>query len=694
MRLCRRQQSGGPAIHWLPEPDFVLIGTKFKALLMHPFARSGTEALMKIPSILFFVLIFALLAGCTGTTVEIARPLEETTVSAPDQGSDQAAPVEDTATPSKEAPPTPEAAKPESDPLAEAESPPATPAPTSPWQDLPFDQFLEESWYDVMRRDPEMLTELGISGLFGMEDDQLTDVSRAYQFETYALYAQILDALYGYARESLTPEQQLNYDIYAYYLEDTLRGQAYIDYEYPITHFVTGVQYQVIDFFTDIHPVTDQGSAEDYLERLSQIDTKFEQVIANMRHSEEAGVITPRMILQWSIGDIRDIANSPARVTPFYTSFSEKVTALDSLSSDQKAALLDAAEAEIESSVIPAFQDLATYLEDLQSRAPVEDGVWQHPDGEAYYTYQVARFTTTDLTPDEIHQLGYDELERIQSEMRLIFDQLGYPSDESLPQLFDRVERDGGVLYGDDIAAGYEAIIADAKVRAGEVFDRQPQADVIVIPGPRGGYYVKPAMDGSRPGAFYAAVSGEKPRFNMASLAYHEAIPGHHTQLALAQELDLPAFRRGHLFTAYVEGWALYAEWLMADLGVYADDPYGDLGRLQYEAFRAARLVTDTGIHAHGWTFDQAVEFMVVNTGMGEREMQFEVARYIAWPAQALTYKIGMNEILRLRVRAEEQLGERFDILEFHNLVIGNGSLPLAILEQIVDDYIAVNSES
>ncbi len=231
----------------------------------------------------------------------------------------------------------------------------------------------------------------------------------------------------------------------------------------------------------------------------------------------------------------------------------------------------------------------------------------------------MARYTTTDLTSGEIHQLGFSELERIQAEMRTVFDQLGYPVDESLSELFDRVERDGGTLTGDEIAAGYEVIIEDAKERVAPVFDLQPQADVIVIPGPSGGYYIGPAVDGSRPGAFYAAVSGSEPRFGMASLAYHEAIPGHHTQIALALEMDLPSFRRGNLFTAYVEGWALYAERLMADIGAYDDDPYGDLGRLQYEAFRAARLVVDTGIHDQGWTFDEAVEFMVANTGMEER---------------------------------------------------------------------------
>lgn len=540
-----------------------------------------------------------------------------------------------------------------------------------------------------MRRDPELLTELGLGEAFGVGNDQLTDISDAYNRETYNLFTQILKILRTYDRGSLSSDQQLNYDIYAYYLEDKLAGQDFMYYEYPITHFITGVQNQLLNFFTDIHPVTNKQDAEDYIARLSQVETKFDQVIDNMELSEQTGVITPRFILQWSMGDIRNIARSSAKTTPFYTSFSGKISALDNLTSDEKAVLLDAAEAEIETSVIPAFQNLVDYLDDLQKRAPTEDGVWQHPNGDAYYANRVQHFTTTELSPSEIHQMGLIDLERIQAEMRVIFDQLGYPSDEDLPQLFSRVERDGGTLYGEEIAAGYEAIITDAKIRAEEVLGNQPKADIIVIPGQSGGYYIGPAVDGSRPGAFYAAISGAEPRFGMASLAYHEAVPGHHTQIALALEMDLPSFRRGSHFTAYVEGWALYAEKLMAETGVYAEDAYGDLGRLQYEAFRAARLVVDTGIHVEKWTFDQAVDFMVENTGMPERNMQFEVARYIAWPGQALAYKIGMTEILRLRDNAENHLGEQFDIRGFHDTVLGNGAVPLSILEEIVNGYIS-----
>ncbi|HBX70906.1 MAG TPA: hypothetical protein DEH25_16380 [Chloroflexi bacterium] len=631
---------------------------------------------MKHKFVTLLFLMFILLLGCT------TAPME---TSAPPQGTES---VVDTPTP-EEAAPLKESPAPETTSPRQTKT--ETPSAGDPikFENLPFDEFLEESWFSIMRRDPELLTELGLSETFGVGNDQLTDISEPYRLDTYALYAHILEVLQTYERAALIPEQQLNYDIYAYYLEDTLRGQEFLRYDYPITHFITGVQYQLINFFSDIHPIRSQQDAEDYITRLSQVDTKFEQVIDNMKLSEESGVITPRFILQWSMGDIRNMANASATSTVFYTTLSEKLAALSTMSSQEKNELLAAAEAEIENTVIPAYGKLAAYLSDLEKRAPTEAGVWQFPNGEAYYTYRVQHYTTTELTPEEIHQMGLDDLARIQAEMRLIFDLLGYPTDETLTQLFNRIETEGGTLYGREVVEGYEAIIADAKVRAAQVLDLQPKADVIVIPGASGGYYIGPAVDGSRPGAFYAAVSGAEPRYGMASLAYHEAVPGHHTQIALALEMDLPSFRRGSLFTAYVEGWALYAEKLMAETGVYATDPYGDLGRLQYEAFRAARLVADTGIHTQGWTFDQAVDFMLENTGMDKGMLQFEVARYIAWPAQALAYKMGMNKIVELRARAEEQLGEQFDLRQFHNLILGSGAVPLDILEQIMEDYIA-----
>jgi len=292
------------------------------------------------------------------------------------------------------------------------------------------------------------------------------------------------------------------------------------------------------------------------------------------------------------------------------------------------------------------------------------------------------------MTADQIHELGLQKLERIHLEMRSIFDQLGYPQDESLPELYTRVTNDSGVYSGDEIVKGYEDIIMKADQSMGEAFDLRPSIGVIVVGGPSGGYYTPPAVDGSRPGMFYAQNEGLQPRFSMPTLAYHEAIPGHHFQIAIAQQLDLPSFRRASDFLAYVEGWALYAERLASELGLYGDDLYGELGRLQAEAWRAARLIVDTGIHSRQWTFDQAVDFMVENTGKSEYAMQGEVSRYISIPGQATAYYIGYTKILEVRQRAMDELGDQFDLKEFHNLLLGSGAMPLDMLDQVMTDYI------
>ncbi len=555
-------------------------------------------------------------------------------------------------------------------------------------EDLPLDQFFEESFKQLVLRYPETITEEGLTQVFGTGNDQLNNLSDRYTRETQALQEAILGLLRTYDRETLTPEQQVSYDVYEWYLDDLVRGHEFMYYDYPVTHFVTGVQNQTIDFFTDIHPVTNQQDAEDYIKRLSQVDTKFEQLIEGLLLREEAGVVLPKFIIQWIVGDVRYLANASPESTPFYTAFAGKVAALEDISEADKQALLAAAEEQIATSVIPAFKALADALDQQAAVATNDDGVWKFPNGEAYYAYILRHHTSTELTPGEIHQLGLQEVERLQAEMRTIFTELGYPPDESLSDLFGRVVAESGQLYGSEIVAGYEDIITEANEKVGVAFDLRPKAEVVVIGVPNGGYYVGPARDGSRPGAFYATQDGSETRFSMPSLAYHEAIPGHHFQIAVAQELDLPGFRTAVGSTAYTEGWALYAEQLAYELGFYQDDPYGNLGRLQMELFRAVRLVVDTGIHAQGWTYSQAVDYMQTNTGMPPGQVQFEVSRYITWPGQATAYKIGMIKILELRQRAMQQLGDQYDLKEFHNVVLGNGSMPVDVLERVVQDYI------
>ncbi|MFN2286233.1 MAG: DUF885 domain-containing protein [Anaerolineae bacterium] len=562
------------------------------------------------------------------------------------------------------------------------------PAVAEGLQGLDIDTFFKESYIRIGLRYPENITALGLSAAFGTRDDCLNDMSDAFVRETQDLEKAILALLRTYDRDVLTPEQQLSYDVYTWYLEDRVRGHEFMYYDYVIIPGVIGYQDNLVQLFTDLHPVTNKQNAEDYVTRLSQVETQMRQVVDGLKRREEISVILPRGILQWIGNNLRQIAKSDADETPFYTAFEEKLSALDNVSVADKEALLKDAVSAIKKSVLPGFDALADLVEKQQRKATNDLGVSRFPNGEAYYAYLLDHYTTTDLTADEIHELGKRDLIRIQTEMRALFDKLGYPENESLPSLYNRVAKDSGDLQGEAILREYESIIEAAKEAIVPAFDLQPKADVIVIGVPNGGYYVHPAMDGSRPGAFYASNTGSEPRFKIPTLAYHEAVPGHHQQIAIAQELPLPLFRRDMGFTGYTEGWALYAERLARELGFYEDDPYGDLGRLQGEAFRAARLVVDTGIHVKGWTFDQAADYMVQNTGLTRGFVEQQIWRYITWPGQATAYKIGMIEILEQRQRAMDALGDDFDLKAFHNVVIGSGSVPLELLEGLVDNYI------
>ncbi len=553
---------------------------------------------------------------------------------------------------------------------------------------LEYDAFVEESYRRLLSRNPELVLVLGLSHEYGTPTDQLTNISDEYIRQTQTLESDVLSLLQQYDRSALTAEQQLTYDIYSWYLDDRVKGQQFMYNDYPINPTIFSVHLDLLQFFTDLRPVTNLQEAEDYITSLIQVNTKFDQLIDGLERREKNGVMLPGFLVGWISGELNDFATSSARYTPYYTAFDTKVSALTNISETEKESLLSSAEETINSSVIPAYQALAKYFGHLQSVTTNEAGVWKFPNGEAYYTYVLRHYTSTDLTADQIHELGLQELDRIHSEMRTIFDQLGYPQDESIPELYTRVISDSGIFSGNEIVQGYEDIITTADQNIGEAFDLRPSIGVSVVGVPTGGYYTPPAVDGSRPGLFYATDSGIQPKFSMPTLAYHEAIPGHHFQIAIAQQLDLPSFRRGSDFTAYVEGWALYAERLMSELGLYQNDVFGDLGRLQAEAFRAARLVVDTGIHAKRWTFNQAVDFMVKNTGMPQNAMQSEVSRYISLPGQATAYYIGYTKFLEARQRAMDELGDQFDLKEFHNVLLGNGAMPLDIFDQVITSYI------
>ncbi len=568
---------------------------------------------------------------------------------------------------------------------------------------LPLDTFFEESYRQLILRNPEKITELGLAEAYGLRNDRLNDLSEAYLRETQALELAILELLRSYERDTLSQQEQITYDVYEWYLDNRVRGQAFQYHNYPVNHFINSYQFNIDTLFGEIQPLEDEADVQDYITRLGLVQTQVDQLLEGLAIRTEMGVIPPRFIIQMAqdgiLGSLHtrkaDAEQVKAKQLAVYTRLEEETEGMPGLEAAARQAYLDAALVEIERSFIPGYLKIYAYLEEVLPLANDEAGVWKLPDGDAYYAYLLRQETTTDLSAAEIHEIGLAEVERIQEEMRQALIDLGYPPEDSLREMLDRAIDDAGYW---DVATEsaqlqyigrIERMIKDAGEATAGAFNLRPVAQVIVIAGEWGGYYVPGTLDGSRPGAYHVSVGGQwRPKYSLRTITHHEAVPGHHLQIALAQEMDLPLLRNDIIFNGYVEGWALYAERLAWEMGLFEDDPYGNIGRLQYELLRAVRLVTDTGIHAKKWTRREAQQYM--DEAMGARPGAFshEVDRYIVLPAQATGYKVGMIEILRLRNYAQEALGEAFDLKEFHDVVIGNGSMPLDLLARVVEAYV------
>jgi uncharacterized protein (DUF885 family) len=417
---------------------------------------------------------------------------------------------------------------------------------------------------------------------------------------------------------------------------------------------------------------------------------------------EEAGIIPPKFVIAHVLEQMRAFVGKPATEQILYTHFAEKSEEIEDLKPAGREELLTRLESRIQGTVYPAYGRLIDYFERLDQKATTDDGVWKLPDGDEFYAWTLAHHTTTDLSAEEIHNLGLQEVDRIQTEMRGILLALEYDISD-LAATMNALNEEERFLYPDtdegraQIIDDYQAMIDEIDAGLSPMFDIRPSSGVEVRRVPEfrqatapGAYYNAPAFDGSRPGVFFINLRSVKeiPKFGMRTLAYHEAIPGHHFQIAVAQEIEgVPFFRRIIPFTAYTEGWALYSEMLAAENG-FQEDPYDRLGYLTAQVFRAVRLVVDTGIHHMRWTREEAIAYMLANTGMPYTDVVAEIERYIVNPGQATAYMVGRLEIEAIRDRAQERLGDAFDIREFHNVVLGNGAVPLGILEQLVDRWV------
>lgn len=562
--------------------------------------------------------------------------------------------------------------------------------------------FYDRVFLEFALDNPEMLTGMGMLRPLGLRwyDAQWSDSSPAQDQKMIDKVKADLATLRRYDRSKMTGQEALSYDILEYFLDVWTRGERWQLHNFPVNQLF-GVQSNVPTFLASQHRIEDQTDFDNYLARVDKLPAKFAQVLESVKLREQAGVLPPRFAVEKVLVEMRAFVAQPATENILYSSVAER---LDKLPADRKCCAESLPELArlIETRAYPAYQSLIDYFEYLQTLPLSNDGVWRLPDGDAYYTHEIEANTTTTMGAEEIHQIGLAEVARIEAEMDAILVNQGL-IEGTIGERVQQLARRSDQLYPDtdegraQILADYQAIYADIEPKLDAWFATRPKAGLEVKRIPEfkeatspGAYYNPASMDGSRPGIFYANLRdvGEIPRFGMRTLAFHEGIPGHHFQIALAQELEgLPIFRTLIPFTAYSEGWALYAEYLAHEAGFHPDE-LSELGRLQAEMFRAVRLVVDTGMHAKRWSREQAIDFMRAKTGMGEKEVESEIERYLVNPGQALAYKIGMLKIQQLRQQAEQQLGERFDIRGFHRVVLLNGAMPMTLLEREVERWI------
>ena len=562
------------------------------------------------------------------------------------------------------------------------------------------DMFYEKVFIISVLESPQTMTSLGLPGL-GLVNDELDDYSRQSQDEAHKQSEEALATLLEYDVDAMSEEQLRSRNILIWFLTDIIEARQFRDHGYRVSHN-SGVQQSLTDFMINMHVVNDTSDLEDYLERLNQFDRVFIEVMASLQDAEKQGIVQPSFMIEKMLADMTTFTRVPVAQNPLHLDFSEKLARIQGLSEEERESYKIEFSSAMDNSVLPAYQLYVDHFSLLLTSSNDDDGVWKLPDGDAYYQYRIKSNTTTDYTAAYLHTLGLEEVSRIDLEMKEVLVSLGVES-ASVTDAMKKFAVDERYLFEDSevgrqqILDEYNKIINEINLGMRDVFKRLPvaQLEVLAVPAfleqtAAGGYYQPPSLGGSRPGRFFANLYDIKAttKFGMRTLAYHEAVPGHHFQIAIAQELEgLPTFRTVVPFTSFVEGWALYAERLAWELG-YQTDPLDNLGRLSAEKFRAVRLVVDTGIHHKRWTRERAIAYMSENTDMADSEVVSEIERYIADPGQALAYKVGMLKILELREKAKSALGANFDLREFHDVVLAHGPLPLMILEELVDEYI------
>jgi uncharacterized protein (DUF885 family) len=564
------------------------------------------------------------------------------------------------------------------------------------------DDFFTEFTDEWVRGNPDLAT---LSRYFtgsvqdGLER-QLSPLTLDYKRSRIQLARKGIAELARYDASKLTEAQRVSLDLMVWQLRMVSDEDSFLDYTFPLEQ-MNGANVDLVDNLIVGHAVLTERDAENYVAALKQVSNRMDEAVSRSKRLAEKGILPPKFILQVTIDQMKDFIDPPQAENPFVTAFVQKMEAISALPAKKRDELRSQAEKIVINRIYPAWKKA---IQQLQSQLPdsTDDaGLWRLKGGDAAYAYFLRRYTTTNLTPDAIHEIGLREVARIEREMDSILRKLGY-TQGTLQERMDKVAatqdypNPRSEESRSNIMRDINAILVDAETRSATLFDLRPKARVVAQPFPSfvednaAASYNSPAADGSRPGVFqYPRRLSNMTKFGLKSTVYHETIPGHHFQLALTVEnKNLPRFRQIRAYggiSAYTEGWALYAERLAAESGWYDGDPEGLLGQLDNELFRARRLVVDTGLHSKHWTRQQAIDFGIEPS---------EVERYVVFPGQACSYMIGQLKIVELREKARKTLGAKFSLREFHNVVLGIGSVPLETLERHVNLWIGELSET
>ena len=572
---------------------------------------------------------------------------------------------------------------------------------------ISLDHYLGKEVISGMLDSPEAMTYLGIIDQFNFitkHQSKLSVYGLEDQAEDLADMKKSRAILERYDDSKLTKQQRISKNVALFDLDNKIKQEEEFPFhDYPLNQ-IGGIHLNMVQFMTDVHPIRSKNEARAYIDRLNMLDDVFGSTIESLNAQRDAGIFPPRFVFDHVIRQLNELIN--ADQNPIRDVFERKINEPELGFSDKfKAELINDLNLAMEESVNPSFQLLLDFMIETLPMADPNDGVWSLPNGDEFYALRLKVYTTTDYSAEDIHNIGLSEVDRISKRMQDILSELGYGDNLNVGEMMNQLNEDPQFLYADTpdrktiVIKDYSDIVEETWMAAADSFHRMPASKVEVRAVPEyseqneaGGYYMSPALDGSRPGVFYANLYDIKqtPTYSMRALAFHEAIPGHHLQNALNLENeDLTLYRRfGYYTSAFGEGWALYSERLSVELGM-AKTLFDELGVLQSELFRSVRLVVDTGLHYKRWTREEAMDYMKKTTGMSDAEVVSEIERYIVWPGQACSYKVGMIKILDLRERAKDKMGDSFDIRDFHSAVLDHGEPPLFIVEELVDEMIS-----